>query len=329
MNGISMQVGLHTSTLSNAGATVSSPALNRSAPVSGKTVVAHSEYPASPLLTTRPQRYSVQLNDQLTTLQHADSYLGQLEQSLLDYRHAAGRRSADLQKQAADVVQLLDKRTGLSGGAVDRQLAPVLQGEAKVLFHAPALAQALSVPQTLLFSVQDGQKKRLSAVSADENSDARQHAMQMNNALRRVGIETRPQQGETLFATDEKQFAQLAATLTQKSAGKNPQAVAVTAEPAQADRLRAAVASGNGAQSLVQTTLAQLGDQRQQLAVQQEKARQLIDGMARFPESQSAVDASTALSSMLDRASHNYEVLAQAVSGQANLSKMTVRSLLR
>ncbi len=31
-------------------------------------------------------------------------------------------------------MQMLDKRTALSGGAVDRQLQPVLQGEARVTF---------------------------------------------------------------------------------------------------------------------------------------------------------------------------------------------------
>lgn len=335
MNGISMQVGLHTSTLSNAGglapSAVSPQALNRSAPVSSKTVLTNSDYPASPLLTTRPQRYSVQLNDQLTTLQHADSYLGQLEQRLLDYRHAAtggGRRSPDLQTQAAAVTELLDKRVVSSGGAVDRQLMPVLQGEAKVRFDAPALLHLANAPETVMFSVQDGQKKRLSALTAQTDTDTRQYALQLNNALRRIGIERVP--GEATFTTSETQFAQISATLMQKGEGKAAQTVAVQAEPAQADRLRAAVASGNwgAAQPLVQSALGQLGEQRQQLAAQQEKARQLIDGMSRFPESQSAVAASAALTSTLDRASHHYDVLAEAVRGQANLSKLTVRSLL-
>ena len=59
------------------------------------------------------------------------------------------------------------------------------------------------------------------------------------------------------------------------------------------------------------------------------KARQLIDGMARFPQAESAVKASESLGGVLDHANHNYQVLAQAVNGQARLSSQTVRSLLR
>ena len=61
---------------------------------------------------------------------------------------------------------------------------------------------------------------------------------------------------------------------------------------------------------------------------QQEKARQLIDGMARFPQAESAIKASESLGGVLDHANHNYQVLAQAVNGQARLSSQTVRSLL-
>ncbi|GHL45600.1 hypothetical protein ECZU29_04500 [Escherichia coli] len=69
----------------------------------------------------------MQLNDQLTTLQQADHYLGQLEQQLLDYRHSQRKGG---QAQSSALMQMLDKRTALSGGAVDRQLQPVLQGSA-------------------------------------------------------------------------------------------------------------------------------------------------------------------------------------------------------
>jgi hypothetical protein len=64
-----------------------------------------------------------------------------------------------------------------------------------------------------------------------------------------------------------------------------------------------------------------------QMAAQQEKARQLIDGMARFPQAESAVKPQSH-SVGIDHANHNYQVLAQAVNGQARLSSQTVRSLL-
>lgn len=64
------------------------------------------------------------------------------------------------------------------------------------------------------------------------------------------------------------------------------------------------------------------------MAVQQEKARQLIDGMSRFPQTENAVQASENLGGVLDSANHNYQVLLQAVNGQARISSQTVRNLL-
>ena len=82
-----MQVGLTSSSLATGGAhsaAVSSSTVAPTQAVRQKLPATASEYPASPLITTRPQRYSVQLNDQLTTLQQAHHYLGQLEQQLLE-----------------------------------------------------------------------------------------------------------------------------------------------------------------------------------------------------------------------------------------------------
>lgn len=79
-----MQVGLTSSSLATGGAhsaAVSSSTVAPTQAVRQKLPATASEYPASPLITTRPQRYSVQLNDQLTTLQQADHYLGQLGSS--------------------------------------------------------------------------------------------------------------------------------------------------------------------------------------------------------------------------------------------------------
>lgn len=316
-----MQVGLQTSTRSStAGLTpgIRQPGIDRTVPVNDKAPV--SEYPASPLIATRPQRYSVQLNDQLTTLQQADHYLGQLEHALVDYRHHGPR--------AAPTVQtLLDRRAELTGGAVDRQLQPVLQGQAQVRFNAPQLSEALAVagPQKLLFSVQSGRKTLLSGLNINGDNDAGQTATKIGTALRRVGVQ--PLKGQAGFTASESHWAQLQNSLEVQRGGQKI-AITVEAHPAQADTLAMALTTGQQTHSVVQETLSQLSAQRQQLALQQEKVRQRIDDMSRFAQSQSAVDASARLAGALDAASHNYEVLAQAINGQANLSKLTVRSLL-
>ena len=293
-----MQVGLTSSSLATGGAhsaAVSSSTVAPTQAVRQKLPATASEYPASPLITTRPQRYSVQLNDQLTTLQQADHYLGQLEQQLLDYRHSQRKGG---QAQSSALMQMLDKRTALSGGAVDRQLQPVLQGEARVTFHSPDLANLVHnpTPGTRMFSVSDGRQTQLSAVMLSEDDSAGQYQTRLTNALRRVGVQVHQQADGISFS-----------------------------EPSQADRLVQSLQQGGAG---ISQTLESINQQRVQMAVQQEKARQLIDGMSRFPQTESAVQASENLGGVLDSANHNYQVLLQAVNGQARISSQTVRSLL-
>ncbi|HFZ8994027.1 TPA: flagellar hook-associated protein [Citrobacter freundii] len=337
-----MQVGLNTTSLSGNGASgniasVRQQSVQPTTAPGQKLPAPASDYPASPLITTRPQRYSVQLNDQLTTLQQADHYLSQLEQQLLDYRHASRRGSPAQQQKGADLAKMLEKRTTLSGGAVDRQLRPVLQGQAQVSFQSPDLVNLAQQngAAPVMFSVTDGRQTQLAAVAAsDDAQDPRQYSVMFSNALRRVGIQMHNDQDHISFSTTETQWPQIAKTLSVRSdngSARNAGFVAVKtfAEPSQADDLLQSLQQGSAHnQGMMQQALDTIGEQRAQMAVQQEKARQLIDGMARFPQSESAIQASRTLGGVLDSANYNYQVLAQAVKGQARISSMTVRSLL-
>ena len=332
-----MQVGLNTTSLSGSGAlnpSVQQQAVAQNAPVRQKLPATASDYPASPLITTRPQRYSVQLNDQLTTLQQADHYLGQLEQQLLDYRHASRRGGQSQQQKGANIAQWLDKRSTLSGGAVDRQLKPVLQGDARVTFQSPDLAKIFQQPSTgaKMFSVSDGRQTQLSAVVVGVDVDPAQYKMMIGNALRRVGVQTHDNQGAITFSTTETQWAQLAQTLSMREDSDKSSAftpLKTFADPSRSDELMQNLQQGHSrSQEGIQQALDTIGEQRSQMAAQQEKARQLIDGMARFPQAESAVQASENLGGVMDNANHNYQVLAQAVNGQARLSSQTVHNLL-
>lgn len=325
-----MQVGLTSSSLATGGAhsaTVSSSTVAPTQAVRQKLPATASEYPASPLITTRPQRYSVQLNDQLTTLQQADHYLGQLEQQLLDYRHSQRKGG---QAQSTALMQMLDKRAALSGGAVDRQLQPVLQGEARVTFHSPDLANLVHnpTPGTRMFSVSDGRQTQLSAVMLSEDDSAGQYQTRLTNALRRVGVQVHQQADGISFSTTEKQWPDIERTLSVRTDGDKSAFMPLKtfAEPSQAERLAQRLQQGGGAG--ISQTLEGINQQRAQMAVQQEKARQLIDGMSRFPQTENAVQASENLGGVLDSANHNYQVLLQAVNGQARISSQTVRNLL-
>ena len=96
-------------------------------------------------------------------------------------------------------------------------------------------------------------------------------------------------------------------------------------EPSEAERLAQSLQQGGAG---ISQTLENINQQRAKMAVQQQKVRQLIDGMSRFPQTESAVQASENLGGVLNSANHNYQVLLQAVNGQARISSQTVRNLL-
>ena len=332
LGGVTMQVGLQTTTRS-AGGELAPPQIGdplRVPPIPRR--AGREEYPASPLLSIRPQRYSVQLNDQLTALQQADSYLSRLEKALLDHRYATsgGRRGGESEA----LQDLLINRVQLSAGRIDRQLLPVLQGEPQVIFHAPALAALLeesSQTVSLMFSADAEGGRRLAAVSLANPADTLNPLMQIKHALQRTGIMPRYGEGGWTFATAEAGWSQIQRSFTVADAqGAHPERPVLHAEPALSEALGAALETGSrdGLQGRVQSLLGQVGEQRQLLSSAQERARQRMDEMARIPDAQGAERASAALGQTLAWVGHDYATLAQAVNGQANLPALTVQNLL-
>lgn len=178
-----------------------------------------------------------------------------------------------------------------------------------------------------MFSVSDGRQTQLSAVMLSEYDNAGQYQTRLTNALRRVGIQMHQQADGISFSTTEKQWPNIESTLSVRTDGDKSAFMPLKtfAEPSQADRLVQSLQQGGPG---ISQTLESINQQRAQMAVQQEKARQLIDGMSRFPQTENAVQASENLGGVLDSANHNYQVLLQAVNGQARISSQTVRNLL-
>ncbi len=239
------------------------------------------------------------------------------------------RQQSAIEQYQSNITQMLDKRTALSGGAVDRQLQPVLQGEARVTFHSPELANLVHnpTPGTRMFSVSDGRQTQLSAVMLSEDDNAGQYQTRLTNALRRVGVQMHQHADGISFSTTEKQWPDIESTLSVRADGDKSAFTPLKtfAEPSEAERLAQSLQQGGAG---ISQALEGINQQRAQMAVQQEKARQLIDGMSRFPQTENAVQASENLGGVLDSANHNYQILLQAVNGQARISSQTVRNLL-
>lgn len=178
-----------------------------------------------------------------------------------------------------------------------------------------------------MFSVSDGRQTQLAAVMLSEDDNTGQYQTRLTNALRRVGVQMHQQADGISFSATEKQWPHIERTLSVRADGDKSAFILLKtfAEPSEAERLTQSLQQGGAGISHI---LENINQQRAQMAVQQEKARQLIDGMSRFPQTENAVQASENLGGVLDSANHNYQVLLQAVNGQARISSQTVRNLL-
>ncbi len=334
-----MQVGLKTATSSTAAA------LTRSgidAPQSVKTrgITQTREqrnlFPEAAVLSTRPLRYNVQLNQQLTAVQQADSYLAETETQLLLLRHSPAR--AETSDKAAGLRRLLDKRSQLSGGTVDRHFNVSLQQNTQVNFSLAGCEKLLHNPggETLVFSL-GGSKRELAAVALPQEASPRQVLMHLNVGLGRMGINARQDlTGRVKFSVDESRWDRVSQQLSVKGEGHNFPADAFTvlvAQPEMAQheglvQLAAQPENGRENAARMQSALEQITAQRGKLRVHQERVRSRIDDMATPYTPQQAQDTAHALGQVLGKSAESFSGLTRALGTQANLHLVTVKNLL-
>lgn len=338
-----MQVGLTQSSLTltpsvNTGS-VSTPAAVRGQPVGSPRAQDH-RFPESPLISTRPLRYNVQLNQQLTSVQQADHFLSQVEGQLLQLRHGSqGGRRAELASEAASSLQrLLGNRPAISNGTVDRQLAVSLEQTAQVKFTLPAAARLLQSDEaeTVLFSLA-GQRREMVAVAFEEGSTPRQQVLKLNQGLGRFGIHARldNNQQQLTFSVEEKNWGQVSTQLSVRGEGKrfSDSFTALLARPEAAvsdalGQLAQAPQTLRERQSDVQLALEQLTRQRSHLFAQHENVRKRIDEMETHYPANGALEHARALRQHLQNGANDFASVARAVGAQANVRPATVKNLL-
>lgn len=336
---MSMQVGLKTATSSTAAA-LTRGAIDAPQSVKTRAITEIKEqrhpFPEAALLSTRPLRYNVQLNQQLTAVQQADSYLADTETQLLLLRHSPAR--GDMADKAVGLQRLLDKRTQLSGGTVDRHFSVSLQQSAQVNFSLAGSEKLLQNPggETLVFSL-GGNKRELAAVALPQEGTPRQVLMHLNVGLGRMGINARQDMaGRVKFSVDESRWERVSQQLSVKGEGHNFPAdaftvLAVQPEQAQHDGLAQLAAypeNGRENASRMQSALEQITAQRGKLRAHQDRVRSRIDDMATPYTSQQAQDTAQALGNVLEKSSASFSGLTRALGAQANLHPATVKNLL-
>ncbi|ATF93756.1 Uncharacterised protein [Cedecea neteri] len=334
-----MQVGLSTTTSSQAAA-LSRSNINAPQAVQRRqveeTTSSRSPFPEAALLSTRPLRYNVQLNQQLTAVQQADSYLSSAETQLLQLRHAANQGKG--QAQAEGLERLLARRDQLSGGTIDRQFNIRLQSQSQVNFTLPGSEKILTSPggETLVFML-GGAKRELAAVALPEEGSPRTVLTRLNVGLGRMGIHASlDRSGQVNFSVDESRWEQVSLQLSVRGEGHNFPSDAFTLLSAQPEKaqhealvqLAARPDSSRDGQLRLQQALEQITLQRGALRAHQDRVRSRIDEMATPYSPQQAQDTAQALGSVLEKSGDSFSTLNRALGAQANVQLATVKNLL-
>lgn len=334
------QAGLPLSTPSNLGGVKQTAAVAKQAQPRARNT--DNRFPESPLISTRPLRYNVQLNQQLTSVQQADNYLSQVESQLLQLRYAVGHGSlrGDATNDAArSLSALLSQRPDLTAGTVDRHLEVDPEQTAQVHFTLPAAGRILQndESETLIFSLA-GQRREMVAVSLEAGATPRQNVMRLNQGLGRFGIHASLDKQQSLaFSVDEKNWPQVSSQLSVRGEGKRFSANEFTAllarpEPAVTDTLSQLAqqpALMREYQGDVQQALEQVTQQRGQLYNHQDNVRRRINEMATQYRPAEALEHARALRAHLQNSDQDYAATARALGAQANLRQGTVSNLLR
>lgn len=296
-------------------------------------------FPDAPRLSSQPLRYNVQLNDQLTSVQQAESFLQTTEQGLLKLCHSVSRRASagDIQTQAVALKQVLSQRQSRSAGTVDRNMQLSLTGKARVNFglrNSDALVSSGN-SETLMFSLA-GNRRELSAVALGQDASSYNSVLRLNQALGQWGIHATTHQQQVQFHVDESQWSRVSQHLSVQGEGARfPQGQFVPLRPQAEMSLEDVVAavaaepaSAGSHLPRLQGSLEEITRQRAQLKISKASVRQRIDGMATFALQGSAEKISARLGAQLNQASETYATLATAVGAQANVHALTVRNVL-
>lgn len=335
-----MQVGLKTASLTTSAPTTTGRG-SIDAPQSvgrvhtPEAISTRNAFPEAALLSRRPMRYNVQLNQQLTAVQQADNYLAKTETQLLQLRQSASR-GGDSAAQVNALQKHLNHRTQLSGGTVDRHLTVSLGQKSTVNFTLPGSEKLLNQPggETLVFSL-GGRQREMVAIALPQEATPRQTLLKLNVGLGRLGIHANQTgSGQLMFSVDESRWERVSGQLTVRGEGNLFPADAFTllapqAENASSDEML--TLSGRREREgmmKLQNTLEHITTQRSQLRQKQDRVTSRINDMSTVYSPTQALETSRGLGEALGNSGGSYSSLSQALGAQANVRLATVKNLL-
>ncbi|MCQ2049094.1 Uncharacterised protein [Stutzerimonas stutzeri] len=314
----------------------------RRAPVPGDT--AHAE-----AVNKKSTSFSLQLNQQLSSMQSAESYLNDLQGRLSQLKLALSREISSptansgpdaIRHAMQEVEQLLRERGQRSANSLDATLKLRLSEPVRSRFSLQGLDSLEAIRQsgreTLLFSGGRQLAEPVAVVLDDDMSDE-QILRRFNGSLGQAGIRTElDDSGRLRFSARESDWLQLKDQLAvqgedklfgkgrfQRVQSHEEQLLRLPDDPA-LDSLREL-------RRMLDTVVAGLekvGALREQLGQRQREIREFLAQQADVDEQQWAKDFSHSVFNLMQRSPSSYAAVTQTVVAQANLSRFAVVSLL-
>lgn len=317
-------------------------AITRRAPLAGEG--GHAE-----AVNKKSTSFSLQLNQQLSSMQSAESYLNDLHGRLSQLKLSLSREissptsssGADAIRYAMqDVEQLLRERSKRSANSLDATLKLRLSEPVRSRFSLQGLDSLEAIRQsgreTLLFSGGRQLAEPVAVVLDDDMSDE-QILRRFNGSLGQSGIRAElDDNGRLRFSARESDWQQLKDQLAVQGEDKLFAKGRFQRLPSQEEQLlrlpeEPAFDSLRELRRMLDTVVAALekvGSLREQLGQRQREIREFLAQQADVDEQQWAKDFSHSVFNLMQRSPSSYAAVTQTVVAQANISRFAVVSLL-
>jgi len=292
--------------------------------------------------------FGLQLNQQLTTMQSASSYLAQLSATLVPLKLSLSRElgNARLQDreglgaQLGELRALLEQRSSRSAGSLDGQLNLHLTEPVRARFSLPGLESLQALQQagreSLLFSIGRSSQEPVAVVLDDGLSDE-QILRRFNVGLAPAGIRGElTSEGALVFSAREADWQNLRGHIRVKGEGAlfaaqrftelepvelqmlQPRALQQLEEPRDVKRMLDTVVKA----------LDHIQELGEQLRQRQDEIRSFLARQLGEDEQRWAGDYVTAVYNLMRKSSSSYASVSATLVAQATISRFTVISLL-
>lgn len=291
--------------------------------------------------------FSLQLNQQLSSMQAADRYLGDLAEQLSSLKLSVSRQLSSpsnnereaINKGLQQVNILLDERAKRTSQSLDGGFNLRLNEPLRSRFSLPVLESLTAIQrsgkETLVFTAGRALPEPL-AVVFDEGMSDEQVLRNLNAGLGSAGIRAElDAQGSLKFSMPESDWQGLKNQLRVTGEDKLFPAAGTPIKATEEGLLQLDPAltqeTARELRQLLDSVIAALeriGNLRQQLSQRQQDVREFLARQESQDEKQWALNFASAVFNINGRKASSYSTVAQTVIAQAQLSRFAVVSLL-